>query len=93
MTQILLDDIDYYYAGANGAAFTPDGRRALVTPSEADIVSVIDTAKLLGQRLRAYSCAKLANRLDSARQIVQRRLPTRRIPPLWSWRPTAVRRM
>ena len=44
--QVLLDDIDYYYAGVNGVAFTPDGRHALVTSSEADIVSVIDTAKL-----------------------------------------------
>ena len=41
--QILLDDIDRYYAGADGVAFTPDGRYALVTHSEAATVSVIDT--------------------------------------------------
>ena len=74
-TQVLLDDIDYYYAGANGVAFTPDGRRALVTSSEADVVSVIDTAKLQ-KRLSEIPAAQLANRLDSSREIVQRRIPT-----------------
>jgi YVTN family beta-propeller protein len=73
--QVLLDDIDAYYAGANGIAFTPDGRHALVTSSEADIVSVIDTAKLQ-TRLREVPAVQLANRLDSAREIVQRRIPT-----------------
>ena len=74
-TQVLLDDIDYYYAGTNGVAFTPDGRRALVTSSEADVVSVIDTAKLQ-KRLSEVPAAQLANRLDSSREIVQRRIPT-----------------
>ena len=74
-TQILLDDIDYYYAGTNGVTFTPDGRRALVTSSEADVVSVIDTAKLQ-KRLGEVPAAQLANRLDSSREIVQRRIAT-----------------
>lgn len=75
VTQVLLDDIDYYYAGANGAAFTPDGRYALVTSSEANVVSIIDTAKL--QRLLSQKrTGDLANRLDSAREFVVRRLPT-----------------
>jgi YVTN family beta-propeller protein len=74
-TQVLLDDIDYYYAGTNGVAFTPDGRRALVTSSEADVVSVIDTAKLQ-KRVDEVSAAQLANRLDSSREIVQRRIST-----------------
>lgn len=77
--QILLDDIDRYYAGADGAAFTLDGRYALITHAEAATVSVIDT-KLLGQRLRAYSAEELQNRLDTARQIVVRRLPTQSNP-------------
>src|ERR1019366_749971 len=42
VSQVLLDDIDYYYAGTNGVAFTPDGRYALVISSPADIVSIID---------------------------------------------------
>ncbi len=79
VAQVLLDDADYYYAGANGAAFTPDGRYALVTHSEADIVSVIDTNKL-ERRLRQVPTADLPNRLDSAREFVVQRLPTRSNP-------------
>ncbi len=79
VTQILLDDIDRYYAGPDGVAFTPDGRYALVTHAEAATVSVIDT-KLLQQRLRSVSAADLPNRLDTARQIVIRRLPTQSNP-------------
>ncbi len=75
VTQVLIDDIDHYYAGANGAAYTPDGRYALVTSSEANTVSVIDVAKL-ARVLREYPSAELANRLDSAQQFVVRRLPT-----------------
>jgi len=75
VTQILLDDMDQYYAGANGAAFTPDGRYALVTHSEAATVSIIET-KRLEQRLRSASVADLPNRLDTAREIVVRRLRT-----------------
>jgi YVTN family beta-propeller protein len=73
--QVLLDEIDEYYAGANGVAFTPDGRRVLVTASEANVVSVIDAAKLK-QRIKAIPAEQLANRLDSAETFVQRRLET-----------------
>jgi len=79
VTQILLDDIDRYYAGADGAAFTPDGRYALITHAEAATVSVIDT-KLLWQRLRSVPAVDLPNRLDTARQIVVHRLPTQSNP-------------
>ena len=75
VTQILLDNIDSYYAGADGAAFTPDGRYALITHAEAATVSVIDT-KLLERRLRSVPADTLANRLDSAQQVVVHRLPT-----------------
>ncbi len=73
--QVLTDDIDAYYAGVNGVAFTPDGRRALVTSSEADVVSVIETAKLM-RRVNQVPAEQLANRLDSARTFVERRLAT-----------------
>ncbi len=79
VTQILLDDLDRYYAGADGAAFTPDGRYALITHAEAATVSVIDT-KLLAQRLRAVPAADLPNRLDTAHQVVIHRLPTQSNP-------------
>ncbi len=75
VTQVLLDDIDSSYAGGHGAAFTPDGRYALVTSSEARIVSVIDTAKL-ESRMRQVPADKIANRLDSAQTFVVHRLPT-----------------
>jgi YVTN family beta-propeller protein len=80
--EVLLDDIDRYYADGFGAASTPDGRWALVTASGADIVSVIDTAKLnrLLRQAPNTNPEALANRLDSARQFVARRLPTGRNP-------------
>jgi YVTN family beta-propeller protein len=75
VAQVLLDDIDNYYAGTNGAAFTPDGQYALVTSSEANVVSIIDTSKL--QRLLRHARKEeLPNRLDSAKEFVVRRLPT-----------------
>ncbi|MGA2443510.1 MAG: hypothetical protein ABSH08_21365, partial [Tepidisphaeraceae bacterium] len=75
VTQVVLDDIDYYFATNAGAAFAPDGRRALIISSDADIVSVLDTARL-GQRLRQVPAEELANRLDSAATFVVKRLPT-----------------
>ena len=75
VTQVVLDDIDYYFAGQNGAAFTPDGRYALLTASEADTLTIIDTARL-ARRLRAVSSEELPNRLDSARTFVVKRLET-----------------
>jgi YVTN family beta-propeller protein len=73
--QVLLDDIDYYYAGGYGVAFTPDGRYALVTAAESDVVSMVDTARL-ARRLRQVPADELPNRLDSAQSFVVRRLPT-----------------
>ena len=75
VTRVVLDDIDYYFATNAGTAFSPDGRRALVTSSDADIVSILDTA-LLAQRLRQVPAAELATRLDSAATFVVKRLPT-----------------
>lgn len=75
VTQVVLDDIDYYYAGNDGMAITPDGRRALVTSSDADVVSIVDTARF-AQRLRQVPAEELANRLDSAVTFVVKRLPT-----------------
>jgi YVTN family beta-propeller protein len=73
--QVVLDDIDYYFAGENGVAFTPDGRFALLTASEANTLTVIDTARL-ARRLREVASDELPNRLDSARTFVVRRLET-----------------
>jgi YVTN family beta-propeller protein len=75
VTEVLLDDVDRYYAGADGAAFTPDGRYLLVTSAEANAVSVINTAKL-ERRLREVPAAQLPDRLDSAHEFVVARLQT-----------------
>jgi YVTN family beta-propeller protein len=79
VSEVLLDDIDRYYADGFGAAATPDGRWALVTASGANVVSVVDTAKLRGLLSGARGMG-LANRLDSASKFVVGRLATGRNP-------------
>ncbi len=82
VVEILLDDVDRDYADNFGAVVTPDGREALVTASGANLVSVIDVAKLnrLLSRVPANDPGVLADRLDSARKFVVRRIPTGREP-------------
>jgi YVTN family beta-propeller protein len=75
VAQVVLDDIDYFFAGENGTAFTPDGHYALLTASEANTLTIIDPAKL-ARRLREVPSNELANRLDSAQAFVVRRLNT-----------------
>jgi YVTN family beta-propeller protein len=75
VTQVVMDDIDYYFATNSGVAFSPDGRCALVTSADADVVSILDTAKF-AQRLRQVPAEELAVRLDSAATFVEKRLPT-----------------
>jgi YVTN family beta-propeller protein len=75
VTQVLLDDVDYYFAGNDGVAISPDGRRALVTSSDADTVSILDTT-LLARRLQQVPAEELADRLDSAATFVVQRLAT-----------------
>jgi YVTN family beta-propeller protein len=80
--EVLLDDIDHAFADGFGAACTADGRLALITASGANLVSIINIAKL-NQLLRQVPSADLdalAHRLDSARQFVVGRLPTGRNP-------------
>jgi YVTN family beta-propeller protein len=81
VAEVLLDDIDHYYADGFGAAVTPNGRWALVTASGANVASVIDTTKL--RRLLLSSPARqqeLANRLDAASHFVAARLKVGRNP-------------
>ena len=75
VTQVVLDDIDYYFSTNAGVAFSPDGRHAVVTSADADIVSILDTARL-ARRLRQVPAEELADRLDSAATFVIKRLPT-----------------
>ena len=82
VSEVLLDDIDRYYADGFGVAGTPKGRWALVTASGTNVVSVLDTAKLRELLVRSTRARRLelANRLDSASQFVAVRLPTGRNP-------------
>ena len=82
VAEVLLDDIDHYYADGFGVAATPNGRWALVTASGANVVSVIDTAKLRRLLLSPPPARQqeLANRLDSASHFVTDRLPVGRNP-------------
>jgi YVTN family beta-propeller protein len=82
VSELLLDDIDRYYADGFGIAATPDGHWALVTASGSNIVSIVDTAKLRTLLLNSTPKRKLelANRLDSASKFVAARLPTGRNP-------------
>lgn len=82
VAEVLLDDIDHYYADGFGVAVTPNGRWALVTASGANIVSAIDTAKLRRLLLSSPPARQqdLANRLDSASRFVTERLRVGRNP-------------
>jgi YVTN family beta-propeller protein len=80
--EVLLDDVDRFFADGFGAASTADGRLALVTASGADVVSIIDVAKLnrLLKQASLEGHEDLAHRLDSAEQFVVKRLGVGRNP-------------
>jgi YVTN family beta-propeller protein len=80
--EVLLDDIDHYYADDFGAADVPGRHLALVTASGANVVSIVDTNALRHLLLTASPerLRELPDRLDSARSFVVRRLKTGRNP-------------
>jgi YVTN family beta-propeller protein len=82
VSEVLLDDIDHYYADGFGVAATPNGQAALVTASGANVVSIINAAKLRTLLLTAIPTRRqeLANRLDSANKFVSGRISTGRNP-------------
>jgi YVTN family beta-propeller protein len=82
VNEVLLDDVDHYYADGFGVADDPSGRLALVTASGANIVSVIDTTKLRHLLVQSSPIRRkeLPNRLDSAATFVVRRVQTGRNP-------------
>lgn len=79
VNEVLLDDIDHYYADGFGAAVSPDGKWGLITTSGANRVAVLNLAELT-KLLHSPNAAALPDRLDSARQFVVRRLATGRNP-------------
>jgi YVTN family beta-propeller protein len=82
ISEVLLDDIDHYYADGFGVAATPDGHYALVTASGSNLVSIVDTSGLRTLLLNITPTRRLelANRLDSANKFVAGRLSTGRNP-------------
>jgi len=82
VSEVLLDDIDHYYADGFGVAATPNGHTALVTASGANVVSILDADKLRTLLLTTIPTRRqeLANRLDSANKFVTGRLATGRNP-------------
>ncbi len=80
--EVLLDDIDHYYADGTGAATSPNGRWALITAASANVVSIINVDRLnrLLKQIPTHDPNALADRLDSARQFVVGRLRTGRDP-------------
>ncbi len=82
VTELLLDGLNQSYADGFGVAGSPDGRWALVTASGADVVSVINIAKL-NAIVRAAPAARFeltADRLDLSSQFVAQRLQTGKNP-------------
>jgi YVTN family beta-propeller protein len=78
VAQLLLDEIDHYYADPFGVAFAPDGRTAYISSSGADTLSVLDFQRLeeLLQKVPDDELKSLGNRLDLSAQFVQKRIPT-----------------
>ncbi len=84
-TQVLLDEAETFYADPCDVAFTPDGRKAYVTHSGADVISVVDverlTALLDGRAGRdAPPLPTLANHLGMSRKFVLTRIKTAACP-------------
>ncbi len=82
VTEVLLDGLNQSYADGFGAVVSPDGRWALVTASGADVVSVINTAKLnaIVHATPAAQFELTADRLDLSSEFVAQRLQTGKNP-------------
>ena len=76
--QLLLDEPNAYYADPFGIAITPDGKRAFVSHSGVDIISVIDIDSL--RALINESSSELlnyySNHLGISYRYVVKRIPT-----------------
>ncbi|MFH1573204.1 MAG: multiheme c-type cytochrome, partial [Acidobacteriota bacterium] len=77
--QVLLDEPNLAFPDPTDVAFTPDGRRALVTSSGSDRVAVVDVPRLMGI-LQAASTEErervLPNHLGKAAEFVTAHVPT-----------------
>jgi YVTN family beta-propeller protein len=87
--QILLDDLNAFYADPCDVVLTPDGRTAYVTHSGADVVSVVDVARMRealqeASMVTGNPCVRAylspANRLGLCRKFVTTRIRTAPCP-------------
>jgi YVTN family beta-propeller protein len=77
--QVLLDEPNSYFPDPTDVAFTPDGRRALVTSSGSDRVAVIDVPVLIGILQSASQEERehvLPNHLGKSTEFITRHIPT-----------------
>jgi DNA-binding beta-propeller fold protein YncE len=81
--QLLLDEPQRYFADVTDVAFTPDGRRALVTSAGTDQVAVLDVEKLVALVERSSDADRrelLPNWLGASDSFVVARVPVGRNP-------------
>ncbi len=76
--QVPLDEMNAYFADPGAVRTTPDGRVALVAHSGADVVTLLDPARLRSLLAATPASARdrLARDLGASGQFVTRRLPT-----------------
>jgi YVTN family beta-propeller protein len=76
--QVLLDDVNGYYADPYDVVVTPDGGRAFVSHAAADVVTAIDVAALERTlaNARPDSVEVFARHLGLSRRFVLARIPT-----------------
>lgn len=78
VAQVLLDEVNAFYADPCDVVLTPDGRYAFVTHSGADCVTVVEVEKLralLGDA-PPETLSTYANHLGLSRRYVVKRIPT-----------------
>ncbi|MFQ5864123.1 MAG: beta-propeller fold lactonase family protein [bacterium] len=78
VAQVLLDDVNAFYADPYDIVITPDGQRAFVTHAGADYVTVVDIGALrrLLTEAATKSLATYANHLGLSSRYVIKRIPT-----------------
>jgi len=81
--QVLLDEPQRYFSDVTDVAFTPDGRRAVVTSAATDRVAVVDVEKLLALLKRTPEPERrevLPNWLGASSEFVIARVPVKDDP-------------
>jgi len=81
--EVLLDEPNLYFPDPTDVAFTPDGKRALVTSSGSDRVAVIDVPVLIGILQSASPEERervLPNHLGKSTEFITTHIPTGNSP-------------